>query len=915
MKPQPCFNFYRTEQHFVVTPTQLQHVNAGTRAQLVVDRTTGQVRDAQDFNPLQAANLPRSALENTKVFAFLGAIRLPSATLWAFVTEVAVAAEIGANHIYQVKGVELVPVNPCWKDAGDTAVAEEVKRVSSRQFLLGDFYFCDSYNLTNSLQRAHGQKGKLHSTADPSFYWNRDMYSELIAQGISEKWFVPVIYGYVGSCKEFYGGTQAEIILISRRACGRGGCLDAEWGVDDDGNVANFVETEQIVHILGTWNSFVQVRGTLPVFWTLSGQTYTARSTEATKPAFSRHFDGLIEKYAHVMVINLLSEGKPEEQTVNVMFNGLMAMHQQKLDSTVSYYPFDFRAKCKSDRHTELGALLNSMSDMLTYYWYFALVNGEMKFCQRGVPRINCLDCLDRTNITMARIAWEVLVRQFEFSEITINLDYEDTLLTHPLLRAIRSLWADNGDALSREYIGVTSGSARVTRTGKSGFKGFWDMGMKKIERMLASGGEKRQEMVELMLGYTRPRLLISPAVIQREDEYVKRLPISVHACTWNLAGNRPPDSLDLSDWLIDPECPLPGLVVVSLQEMLKLNTKNVLAGSNQPLVEAWQNVVLATLNAKRRAHYVPVQSQDMVGCLICLFAQEHMLPYLKSLTRDTVKVGFGNMSGNKGGVLIRLQIEDTSLVFWNCHLESGMEQTEARLRQLEDICERAFVGYKRGKSVGEHDVKVLMGDLNFRISLRNTEVHSLISSRSYPRLHQFDQLLASQPHHPLLSQYQEGFLSFAPTYKYDQNSEEYDTSKKMRIPAWCDRVLYSGKGVVLVSYRRTETRYSDHRPVSATMVIPVKRILGEKRREVEEQEKARRGTMSTVGLQVASVRPRRYSEAGNSTELLELGEQDAESRSRARTSAQCPPVASASLLPLTESDIINFTLRSSPNP
>jgi phosphatidylinositol-bisphosphatase len=33
--------------------------------------------------------------------------------------------------------------------------------------------------------------------------------------------------------------------------------------------------------------------------------------------------------------------------------------------------------------------------------------------------------------------------------------------------------------------------------------------------------------------------------------------------------------------------------------------------------------------------------------------------------------------------------------------------------------------------------------------------------------------------------------LSFAPTYKYDLFSDDYDTSEKMRIPAWTDRVLW----------------------------------------------------------------------------------------------------------------------------
>ena len=36
-----------------------------------------------------------------------------------------------------------------------------------------------------------------------------------------------------------------------------------------------------------------------------------------------------------------------------------------------------------------------------------------------------------------------------------------------------------------------------------------------------------------------------------------------------------------------------------------------------------------------------------------------------------------------------------------------------------------------------------------------------------------------------------EGKLTFAPTYKFDPFSDDYDTSEKMRIPAWTDRVLW----------------------------------------------------------------------------------------------------------------------------
>jgi hypothetical protein len=32
---------------------------------------------------------------------------------------------------------------------------------------------------------------------------------------------------------------------------------------------------------------------------------------------------------------------------------------------------------------------------------------------------------------------------------------------------------------------------------------------------------------------------------------------------------------------------------------------------------------------------------------------------------------------------------------------------------------------------------------------------------------------------------YEEGPILFRPTYRYNLNSDEYDTSEKMRIPAW----------------------------------------------------------------------------------------------------------------------------------
>ena len=53
---------------------------------------------------------------------------------------------------------------------------------------------------------------------------------------------------------------------------------------------------------------------------------------------------------------------------------------------------------------------------------------------------------------------------------------------------------------------------------------------------------------------------------------------------------------------------------------------------------------------------------------------------------------------------------------------------------------------------------------------------------------------------------------------KFDPDSDEYDSSKKQRVPSWCDRILFTGVRKEIVEQTSYNTfpsaRHSDHRPV-----------------------------------------------------------------------------------------------------
>uniref|UniRef100_A0A7S3PZ34 Inositol polyphosphate-related phosphatase domain-containing protein n=2 Tax=Chaetoceros debilis TaxID=122233 RepID=A0A7S3PZ34_9STRA len=116
-------------------------------------------------------------------------------------------------------------------------------------------------------------------------------------------------------------------------------------------------------------------------------------------------------------------------------------------------------------------------------------------------------------------------------------------------------------------------------------------------------------------------------------------------------------------------------------------------------------------------------------------------------------------------------------------------------------------------------DHVIWAGDLNFRINGTREVVDSLLFHHRHDVLIAYDQMNMLLQFETAFAGFEEGPITFRPTYKFDKGTDTYDTSPKRRIPAWTDRILYkSSPRIELLSYcSSTGVRTSDHRPVYAS--------------------------------------------------------------------------------------------------
>lgn len=158
---------------------------------------------------------------------------------------------------------------------------------------------------------------------------------------------------------------------------------------------------------------------------------------------------------------------------------------------------------CGSSNFDNLIVLYNEIKEDFEKQGYFLMdIQGHTFESQRGVIRSNCIDCLDRTNVTqsyLARMSLDIQLRRIDI------FSPEDSIATFgEEYKKFKLLWVNQGDEISLEYTGTHALKRDLVRHGKRTLGGLISDGVSAISRYYLNNFQDgvRQDAIDLVSGH-----------------------------------------------------------------------------------------------------------------------------------------------------------------------------------------------------------------------------------------------------------------------------------------------------------------------------------------------------------------------------------------------------------------------------
>ncbi|EGC31877.1 hypothetical protein DICPUDRAFT_156222 [Dictyostelium purpureum] len=346
------------------------------------------------------------------------------------------------------------------------------------------------------------------------------------------------------------------------------------------------------------------------------------------------------------------------------------------------------------------------------------------------------------------------------------------------------------------------------------------------IEKILKDKQDNKEILVfrksgkkELKLSFINPErrecfyeliwLLMLNKPLPIEEEKASHDRIQIFISTWNMGDAPPPyDEETLSTWIPKNKY---DLYVIGVQECEYTPRKQF-----QECQDDW----FYTLASHLGHSYYRVEGTSLVKMRIVIFAKKEHYYKINYIEKKTIGTGIGNIYGNKGATMISLHFFETSFCFISSHFAAHQEKTEARNNNYKDIVKGVEMGNDDLDILNQFNYVFWMGDFNYRIDgLFREEVLLHIKNKNITKLLKYDQLSNQKQQEKVFLGFKEELINFLPTYKTERGIENCYTNTKLRIPSWCDRILFKtlpySHPITCTEYKSaTKVTTSDHVPV-----------------------------------------------------------------------------------------------------
>ena len=275
--------------------------------------------------------------------------------------------------------------------------------------------------------------------------------------------------------------------MIGRRNREYAGTRYLKRGINDQGNVANEVETEQILQECSTnsmekpiISSYIHIRGSVPVRWYQEASSFFPKpliKVNTSDVFFKKsrlHFNDLMSRYGYpVIAANLTREKESEKQETLLNEHYELAIrsinNELPKDFKIKYTHYDLKSERRKNLfYKEIYELANSLIQQ-TNTFLFAPYSRHLSIftlkLQQGVVRSNCVDCLDRTNVFQQVIGMAVLHKQLKEMGFKVKKPESEDYEIYGILT---ELYKQMGHILSCQYAGSLAHKQTINDLEKS---------------------------------------------------------------------------------------------------------------------------------------------------------------------------------------------------------------------------------------------------------------------------------------------------------------------------------------------------------------------------------------------------------------------------------------------------------------